>query len=263
MLTTRVTHVCRHDNQIMKHHPLHLRNICQHMIVYFYLCHIMIACTENYYFPPHPDLESFRIFISNQNIKVLDRPDYVVREDRLEAIFYGCWSVTHLNFANWNTKIVTSMYMLFKYCYNLEYVNLTGWDTSNVTIMDNVFEGCTKLKRIDGIESFNTSNVRYMTGMFNGCKSLTHLDISRWDTSNVMNMTRMFSGCSKLRILDLSTWNLTNVMFMTQMFEGCESLVVLNMRNIDLNSNNNARIFDKCHLTWRIIDTDRVVGINM
>ena len=155
----------------------------------------------------------------------------------MEAMFYGCSSLTSLDLSGFNTANVTDMDMMFFDCKSLTNLNLSGFNTQNVTDMSSMFSGCNSLTSLD-LSGFNTQNVTSMSSMFWGC-NLTNLDLSGFNTENVTNMGGMFGNCSALTSLDLSGFNTQNVTDMSGMFHSCSSLT-----NLDLSGFNTENVTD-------------------
>ena len=148
------------------------------------------------------------------------------------GLFAGLESLKSIEFQNFDTSHITSMYFMFYNCSSLSSLDLSNFDTSYVTDMSCMFEGCSSLSSLD-VSNFDTSKVTDMSSMFEGCSSLSSLDVSNFDTSRVTKMNCMFSGCSSLSTLDLSNFDTSYVTNMRCMFEGCSSLSSVDVSNFD------------------------------
>ena len=62
----------------------------------------------------------------------------------MNGMFAGCSSLKILNISNFNTKKVTTMYIMFNGCSSLIELNLSNFNTKNVTNMSGMFSGCSK-----------------------------------------------------------------------------------------------------------------------
>ena len=62
-------------------------------------------------------------------------------------MFYGCESLTNINFFNFNSQNVIDMSYMFSGCRSLTNLNLSNFNTQNVTDMSNMFSGCKSLKK--------------------------------------------------------------------------------------------------------------------
>ena len=101
-----------------------------------------------------------------------------------------------------------------------EKVKFNKIDTSLITDMSGLFQN-SKLKKFDGIETWDTSNVEDMHNMFRGALHFNH-NINNWNVSKVINMEHMFSGCEFFN-QPLNNWDVSNVKYMAFMFSDCSS----------------------------------------
>ena len=151
----------------------------------------------------------------------------------ISKMFYGCSSLTNLDFTNnnWGWSYIGDISQMFYNCKGLTSLNVSGFNTSKVTNMSSMFYNCEGLTSLD-VSGFDTTNVTNMSNMFR-CKGLTSLDVSNFDTSKVTNMNNMFCLCSSLTSLDLSSFNTSNVTDMSGMFQVCSGLTSLDLSNFD------------------------------
>ena len=145
-------------------------------------------------------------------------------------MFGSCSSLISLDLSNFKTSLVTDMCSMFYGCKSLTSLNIDNFNTSIVTNMYTMFYKCSNLKSLN-INHFNTSSVTNMIYMFGECNLLTSLDISNFDTSLVTDMGNMFSKCNKLISLNLKNFNIKKVTNMEYMFRGCKSLIYLNLES--------------------------------
>ena len=147
-------------------------------------------------------------------------------------LFENLTSLTSIEFDNFSTWGVTTMYAMFYNCSGLTTLDLTNFDTSQVTTMKSMFERCSGLTTLD-VSSFDTSKVTNMYQIFYNCSGLTTLDVSSFDTSQVTTMYAMLYACSKLITLDVSNFNTSKVADMTYMFTGCSKLKTIYVKQYD------------------------------
>jgi surface protein len=112
-------------------------------------------------------------YVSNITYVVFDESfaDYT----NLTSTAYWFYGLNHLNdianIHNLKTNDVTTMFAMFYGCYSITSLDLAYFNTENVTNMEQMFYGCSGLYFLD-LSSFNTANVTVMTGMFSECSSL-------------------------------------------------------------------------------------------
>ena len=123
--------------------------------------------------------------------------------DQGYRLFSGCENITHIDFSNFKTNLMTNFSYLFFNCYNLKTINFANFDTSKMTNMKYMFFGCQNLKEIK-FNCFDTSNVTDAIGLFGNCKSLVNLDITGFDFKNLKKMDYMFQGCDNLENIIVS-----------------------------------------------------------
>lgn len=160
------------------------------------------------------------------------------------AFMYG-FSLTDIEFINFDTSNITSMYGMFDNCFNIKSINLSGFNTKKVTNFEYCFDKCYKLTNLnlDGIEITNActttaymfdncyklkkvpqciadgnyERVTTMAYMFDNCHSLENIDVSNWNVSSVKNFSYLFNNCFSLKEIDTLNWinNIcTNTSFM-------------------------------------------------
>ncbi len=132
-------------------------------------------------------------------------------------------SLRSIEFNNFDTSKVTSMFQMFNGCSSLTSLDLSNFDTNKVEGMSYMFMGCSSLTSLN-VSNFDTNKVEGMSYMFLGCSSLTSLNVSNFDTSKVRGMWNMFNNCSSLTSLDLGNFNLESCTDFTDMFYGCSAL---------------------------------------
>jgi len=152
-----------------------------------------------------------------------------------ELMFFKLYNITKIEFINFDTSEVTTMYGMFYECISITSLNLNNFDTSKVQIMDAMFYYCISLKSLD-LSNFNTSSVISMNSLFGNCKELTSLDLSNFDTSLVKEMYYMFYGCESLKYLNVSSFITSSVTDMMGVFSYCYSLTSLDLSNFDTSS---------------------------
>ena len=149
-----------------------------------------------------------------------------------DLMFYSLYNITKIEFINFDTSKVTSMYGMFFNCISITSLNLNNFDTSMVQDMDGMFYGCFSLESLE-ISNFNTSSVKSMASLFYNCVLLTSIDLSSFDTSSVTEMYSMFYRCQSLKSLNLSNFNTSLVSDMNALFCNCYSLTSLDLTNFN------------------------------
>ena len=183
------------------------------------------------------------------------------------AMFYECYGLKSLDLSHFDTSKVGNMSWMFVRCESLISLNLSGFNTSQVKSMASFFDTCLALKSLD-LSHFDTSKVNNMNRMFVGCESLISLNLSSFNTSQVKNMVGMFSSCSSLELLDISYFNTSEVRDMENMFSFCKKLTFLNISNFDVSKVTNMfQMFCECneleYLDLSNFSTDIVSNINL
>lgn len=162
------------------------------------------------------------------------------------AWFFGCGSLSSIDFTNLNTSNVTTMRYMFVGCSKLASIDLSGFNTSNVEYMDDMFQNCESLKSLN-VSNFNTSKVKNMAFMFYNCRNLTTLNLSNFNTSNVTSLNGTFNGCRKLTSLDVSSFDTSKVNNLFNTFQNCSSLTSLDISNFDTQKVTNMKwLFNGC-----------------
>ncbi|MDD3392393.1 MAG: BspA family leucine-rich repeat surface protein [Bacilli bacterium] len=147
-------------------------------------------------------------------------------------LFQYLTKATTIEFDNFDTSNVTTMYSMFSFCDDLTSLDVSSFNTSNVTDMRSMFYYMEHLLALD-VSNFNTSKITDMYLMFSHMGSLTSLDVSNFDTSNVTNMSSMFYSVRSLPTLDLSNFDTSNVTNMGSMFREMASLTSLDVSNFN------------------------------
>ena len=122
---------------------------------------------------------------------------FIDKINKINDMFYGCKSLSSLNFSNFNAQNVTNMARMFRYCKSLSSLILTNFNTQNVIDMECMFDGCKSLSSLN-LSNFNTQNVTNMKYMFFNCKTLSSLNISNFKIGNA-SVESMFLKCKSLK----------------------------------------------------------------
>ena len=133
----------------------------------------------------------------NKTGKYIIEYSFIDKITKINDMFYGCKSLTRLNFSNFNTQNVTNMARMFRYCKSLSSLILTNFNTQNVTDMECMFCGCKSLSSLN-LSNFNTKNVTNMKYMFYGCERLSSLNLSNFKIGNA-SVDSMFRNCKSLK----------------------------------------------------------------
>ena len=123
-------------------------------------------------------------FVEENNKIILVWNDTVTR---CNCLFLECKDIKEINFTNFDTSQVETMYAMFYECEGLTSLDLSNFITSKVIYMNMMFIRCKSLKSLN-LSSFDTSQVQYMDSMFEDCNSLVSFDISNFNTSQVIKM---------------------------------------------------------------------------
>ena len=178
------------------------------------------------------------MFSDLSNIKKIDFSNFDTSHVTTMFLMFGnCISLISLDLSGFNTSLVKDMCSMFYECNSLTSLNLKNFDTSHVTNMYTMFYDCYSLASLD-VNHFNTSLVTNMNNMFSECHLITSLDLSNFDTSSVENMKAMFFSCYSLISLDLKNFNTQKVMNINNIFNGCRSLIFLNLASFVLMNRN-------------------------
>ena len=196
---------------------------------------------NSHYFNDNPSEIFINDVIQNHTDKVvynLDGPENNITMiwDHLltncDTMFYGLSNITKIEFINFDTSQVTSMYGMFYDCSSITSLNLNNFDTSNAKKMDAMFYSCISLESLD-LSNFNTSSVNSLNSLFYNCLSLTSIDLSNFDTSLVAEMYFMFYKCQSLKSINLTNFNTSIVTDMMGMFSFCYSLTSIDLCDFD------------------------------
>ena len=150
---------------------------------------------------------------------------YKSRITNFKNLFYGCSSITDINFSKANTTNITNMSGMFSGCSELKNLDLKNFDTSNVTDMSNMFSGCSNLRNLN-LSNFNFKNVKNMSNMFNCC-SFISIYLLELNNDNLNNISGIFKNCHSLRNIWFDLKNFENVTDMSYMFSNCWNLEII------------------------------------
>ena len=101
-----------------------------------------------------------------------------------------------VEFVNWGTGEVNSLYRYFYHCTNMVYSatdapDLTSLTATNGTQMREMFRDCESVVTLDFSGWTNTSNITYMLYAFYDMIGLQTLNLTGWNTSNVTSCGSM------------------------------------------------------------------------
>ena len=161
----------------------------------------------------------------------------------MSYLFYGCSSLTSLDFTGWDFSRATALTGMFYECSSLATITgIEGWDVADVTNLSYLFYGCSALTELD-LSAWDTSSATQMVGVFWKCSGLSALSLcatatdeeagttttAGWDVSKATNLSYIFEDCTSLTALDLSTWSPKSAQNMSHMFTECSSLATLTL----------------------------------
>ena len=149
----------------------------------------------------------------------------------MNFMFYGCSSLTSIDFTNFAPGKLTYTNYMFYGCGLLETIDFPTFDTSNLIDIKYMFNGCKSLKSVD-LSYFNTSSLIDMEHLFGNCNSLEVIDLSSFNTTLIDNMNSLFFKCSQLKVIDISNFNMKKVKTATNMFKDVTNLKYINLFHI-------------------------------
>ena len=160
-----------------------------------------------------------------------------------QSMFQNCNKINEIDLSEFDSSELTgNLDYMFYGCSSLTSINFKNFKTSNINSMQYVFQGCEKLVSLD-LSSFDTSKVKHFHYMFHNCNSLKHLDLSSFVGTSCECIHNMFNGCKSLTSLDLSNFDASKITLIYNTFQDCEKLEYVNLPNIDL-SNNQISYYD-------------------
>jgi len=126
-------------------------------------------------------LESFFSSKADSNVEKIVSIDFHIDSSLVndtQYLFYQCSLLEEVNFNNFNTSKVTSMFSLFSDCYKLKSLDLSNFDTSEVTNMGSMFYKCRSLKYLD-MSNFNTPKItdNQYSNAFDEVNSLEYINL--------------------------------------------------------------------------------------
>ncbi len=119
-----------------------------------------------------------------------------------------------IKFNKIDTSLITDMSGLFENSRLRKFDGIETWDTSNVVNMESMFEYAVYFNH--NINNWNVSKVRDMSDMFMDAKRFNQ-PLDSWNTSNVKNMSRMFWRAKSFN-QNINNWNTSNAEDMSYMF---------------------------------------------
>ena len=112
--------------------------------------------------------------------------------------FYSCKNLATIQgIEHLNTENVTSMDAMFYGCSSLTNLDVSGFKTDNVTDMYGMFYNCSRLTSLD-LSGFNMSKIEYSNLMFASCSALKTIYGSDWNMPAIIDGGYMFTGCISL-----------------------------------------------------------------
>ena len=88
---------------------------------------------------------------------------------------------------------------------NLLSIDFANFDSSLVTSMKNIFQSCQSLKSVN-LSNLNTSSLLNIDEMFYGCDSLNFLDLSNFDMVNCNSYNNLFSNVNCIKFINLNNF---------------------------------------------------------
>lgn len=179
------------------------------------------------------------MFQKMHNLEEIDFSNFMTEKlTSMYSMFCQCESLKSLDLSNLNTSEVMNMQSVFNTCNSLSTIDISTFNTEKALTMHAMFAHCTNLNSIN-LGSLNTSDVSNMMTMFYDCSSLKSIDLSSFDTQKVTSMESMFYGCKDLKSIDLSSFKTPLVTKFTRMFGGCTGLTYLDLTPLTIAKNQN------------------------
>ena len=101
----------------------------------------------------------------------------------LESFFAGKSYLKSVRFAkNLKSSNIRKLNHMFLRCYSLTSIDFSNFNTENVYNMRYMFSECRSLTSID-LSHFNTKNLKFTSFMFYDCRSLISIDLSNLNFS--------------------------------------------------------------------------------
>lgn len=146
------------------------------------------------------DAQLQTLFTRNKVVKVEVTNDIDVA---CKGFFQDLGSCTTIDVAtDKKVKLGANASETFSGCWQLTTLDAAGFDTASLTNMSLMFYGCESLKTLD-LSTFDTAAVTNMQWMFVRCINLSTLNLSSFDTAKVTNATDMFEDCNAIRQITL------------------------------------------------------------
>lgn len=173
-----------------------------------------------------------RMFQGASKLQEIDLTSFNTEElTRMFCMFYGCTSVTNIEFGeDFTAEKVTTMEMAFYGCRALTSIDFSTFNTANLQTLRQTFQGCANLESINFGDHFNTDKVTSMYFTFYQCGKIEELDLSKFDSSSLTSTTVLFQDCTSLRSVTFGpNFKASSVTNMSQMFQNCRSLESLDL----------------------------------
>ncbi|MCQ2819819.1 MAG: BspA family leucine-rich repeat surface protein, partial [archaeon] len=179
-------------------------------------------------------------------VKFVIDPSFVLED--ASYMYYGCISLTHIDFSHFDTSNLKNIKNIFGLCEKLKELDLTNFTTEKVEDMSGMLSGCKKLSALKLSEKFNTEKVKDFSFMFNDCSSLKDIPLDNFNTKEAENMKAMFNNCNDLKSLKFpEEFKTDKVKDFSLMFKDCSSLEDLDLSPLDAkNAEDVSEMFNGC-----------------
>lgn len=177
---------------------------------------------------------SFKDCISLENI-MFDGDAQFYNLESLVSTFYGCESLTSVDFRGWQIPKLKDMSYMFAYCTNLTHCNLDGWDVRNLEKLNCTWMHCTNIEDI-GFSGWETSSLTNVFYAFSYTTRLADVDVWDWDMSKATNVVGMFRYATGMEYVNMSNWDMSSVTSTIDMLQGCRNLKIIKIGKQDWNN---------------------------
>jgi len=149
-----------------------------------------------------------------------------------QNLFRSCRDLTHINFTNFDTSNVTTMYLAFYDCPKLTHITgLSGWDASSLTgtAVQLLFYNCAVLDFNQGATTNfganwgpNLGNCTNFSGFFTLVGNTTECtgppEVGNWDMSGATTIYQMFYYLKTQGVVDVEDWDISSTTDIRQAF---------------------------------------------
>lgn len=125
--------------------------------------------------------------------------------------FYGCTTLTNIDFSSATFANVTNLGSTFMNCSNVLSIDLSSATFANVVTCQELFANCQKLTSIVGIGNFTFASATTIDRMFFHCDALTSIDLHSATFASATSAIDTFRYCGNITSLNINLANWSNV----------------------------------------------------